>query len=348
MRNWPWIAALAALSYVGGMLASWPLLENVAYALLALLVLGLLTVLAGRQGLEVSYSTDRTRVTAGEEIEETYQIRKSGPLPAVFVEIVEEGHAEGDDTISVSLWGGSSREMSRRVLLASRGRYDLGRASVYVRDPFGLLAMRLRSPRPHTVTVYPRPIEAQESARAATASSSSQHRWRPETADATLGDIREYVAGDSPRRIHWRSTARTGRMMVTEPETQRRRAIWLLVDLGGAGDDCDTAAGIGAFMAEKLWQTGQEVGAVVAGHSLATVPAQRGREQVSRVLEPLATVAASGQTQLERLSRAAARCPNPGSLVLISSTQDPRVYVQRLRRICPNVVFVRAHTEPAS
>lgn len=344
MRNWPWIAALAVVCYLGGMLSSWPLLENVAYALAALLILGFAVVLAARHRLEASYSTDRTRVNAGEEIEETFHFRKGGPFPALWVEIHED-ELDHDEVLSASLWAGSSRDIKRTALMPARGRYELGRASVYVRDPFGLFAVRHARLAPQTVTVYPRPLETPDSVRAASMSASSQHRWRLESADATLGDLREYVEGDPPSRIHWRSTARTGTIMVTEPETQRRRAIWLLVDLGGSPSACEAAAGIGAYLAERLWQTDQEVGALVAGRNLATVPSQRGREHVSRVLEPLATVTSAGQTQVERLARAASRCPNPGSLVLISPTSDPRHYLQRLRRICPNVVFVRAEAQ---
>jgi uncharacterized protein (DUF58 family) len=61
--------------------------------------------------------------------------------------------------------------------------------------------------------------------------------------------IREYRPGDSPRHVHWPSTARTGAVMVRELEEERSRRLAIVVDtLTDVGDEgtpldaCCTAA----------------------------------------------------------------------------------------------------------
>lgn len=50
--------------------------------------------------------------------------------------------------------------------------------------------------------------------------------------------IREYRTGDSPRRVHWRSTAHTGRLMVREDEVQVDTPVRVVADLA---DDIEVA-----------------------------------------------------------------------------------------------------------
>lgn len=130
--------------------------------------------------------------------------------------------------------------------------------------------------------------------------------------------------------------------MVTDPESLRSKATWLLVDIASLLDPEDTAPRIATFLVEKLWQSGHELGVMVAGEQLVIVPARRGREQIARILEPLATVRAGRESQIDRLVRAASRCENPGSFIVVSAASRPESALQRLHRICPAVTFVRA------
>jgi uncharacterized protein (DUF58 family) len=316
-------------------------MQHIGYALIGIELLGLLVTRLGGQGLIVSSRADRMRLSAGDEVEETYVLEKRSRWPAAWVEITPEGAIDREH---VSLPPGGTRIVKHARRLPVRGHYWVAGGTIRVRDPLGLFALTRVSLDPVEVTVYPRPIEVPDAVDAARALVSSQHRWRLGGADATLGDLRDYVPGDAPSRIHWRSTARRGALMVTDPETHRRRAHWLLVDLSGDDDDAERAAGIAAYLAEKLWRSSQAVGAVITGEELVVIPARRGREQAATILDGLANVQTSPDSQLERLLRAATQCENPGSFVLISAavgsgeevyrprTSDP---FRRLRAVCP-------------
>lgn len=115
-----------------------------------------------------------------------------------------------------------------------RGRYLFATITTSTRFPFGLVEARQERPGPHEVLIAPapgrllrdwtrwsdRPGDGSESA--------SQRRGQRE------GDyygLREWRPGDSRRWIHWRSSARQGRLTTLQFEDQRRDELVLLADL---------------------------------------------------------------------------------------------------------------------
>ena len=84
--------------------------------------------------------------------------------------------------------------------------------------------------------------------------------------------IREYRPGDSPRHVHWPSTARTGTVMVRELEEERTRRVALVVDtladVGDIGTPLDACCTVAASIARV---------AIAEGHGIRTVAMRVGR-----------------------------------------------------------------------
>ena len=51
------------------------------------------------------------------------------------------------------------------------------------------------------------------------------------SSDVSFHALRDYVAGDDRRNIHWKTTARTGRLMVRQFEETRRAHLLIVLDL---------------------------------------------------------------------------------------------------------------------
>lgn len=87
-------------------------------------------------------------------------------------------------------------------------------------------------------------------------------RHRDGTAD--LADLRELAIGEDARRIHWRKTATTGKLIAVEREREERRQITLNVDERLSGDElefaCEEAAGQTAMLMEQGYDVGLDVG----------------------------------------------------------------------------------------
>jgi uncharacterized protein (DUF58 family) len=84
--------------------------------------------------------------------------------------------------------------------------------------------------------------------------------------------IREYRPGDSPRHVHWPSTARTGTVMVRELEEERSRRVAIavdsLADVGDEGTPLDACCTAAASIARV---------AFAEGHRMRMIAARQGR-----------------------------------------------------------------------
>ena len=158
---------------------------------------------------------------------------------------------------------GGSREMSYQIRSGTRGKFTIGPLRVRVADTFGLVevsrSFRTTSTLVVTPKIFPLP-------RAAAPSS-----WLGE-GDGGMRTIsaigeddvapRAYQDGDGLRRVHWRSTARYGQLMVRREEHQWRNSASVFLDTrrsahSGSGPSASfefavsAAASIGAHLTEE-------------------------------------------------------------------------------------------------
>ncbi|MGW8553172.1 DUF58 domain-containing protein [Streptomyces tubercidicus] len=151
-----------------------------------------------------------------------------GPRPRFILDRVEAG---------------GRREVSYRVRSDLRGRYPLGPLELRLSDPFGMCELTRSFTASDTLTVVPRiePLPAvRQMGEAAGYGDGRQHS--PALAGEDDVIPRGYRHGDDLRRVHWRSTARHGELMVRREEQPQKARCTVLLDTRetahpGAGPD---------------------------------------------------------------------------------------------------------------
>ncbi|MFD8490354.1 DUF58 domain-containing protein [Streptomyces sp. NA03103] len=138
---------------------------------------------------------------------------------------------------------GGRREVSYRVRSDLRGRYPLGPLQLRLTDPFGLCELTRSFSTYDTLTVIPR-VEALPPVRLSGEAKGYGEGRQRSLALAGDDDVipRGYRYGDDLRRVHWRSTARYGELMVRREEQPQRARCTVLLDtrvvaFEGAGPD---------------------------------------------------------------------------------------------------------------
>ncbi len=138
---------------------------------------------------------------------------------------------------------GGYREVSYRVRSDLRGRYELGPLQLRLTDPFGMCELTRSFSESDTLTVVPRVDRLPGVRMAGETSGYGESRTRA-LALAGEDDVipRGYRHGDDLRRVHWRSTARYGELMVRREEQPHRARCTVLLDTRrlaypGAGPD---------------------------------------------------------------------------------------------------------------
>ncbi|MBW8799843.1 MAG: DUF58 domain-containing protein [Streptomyces sp.] len=131
---------------------------------------------------------------------------------------------------------GGRREVSYRVRSDLRGRYPLGPLQLRLTDPFGMCELTRSFSTFDTLTVIPK-VEPLPPIRLSGEAKGYGDGRQRSLALAGEDDVipRGYRYGDDLRRVHWRSTARYGELMVRrEEQPQRARCTVLLDTRGGA------------------------------------------------------------------------------------------------------------------
>ncbi|HXX40568.1 MAG TPA: DUF58 domain-containing protein [bacterium] len=229
-----------------------------------------------------------------------------------------------------------------RVRCAHRGLYEFGPATLRAGDLFGF------STQHHTVStmdhliVYPRIVPLERLGLDAQGPFGDLVSPRTLWEDpAYVAGVRPYEAGDSPRRIHWKVSARLGRLRVKilEPTTHPRLALFLdMHTLRGhawwAGYDpmlvelsIIVAASVAAWGAEHKLPVGLYVNGPRfrrAGMATIAMPPSEHPQQLQAILEALATAAPVATTPLEDLLTAEMPALPWGTSVLaIAAVPEP-------------------------
>jgi uncharacterized protein (DUF58 family) len=153
-----------------------------------------------------------------------------------------------------------------------RGRYPFGEARALLEDPFGLERAEVPLPGGGALLVYPRLVELDRLFSETGAHSPDGRRLllrRPSGFE--LHSVREYEHGESLRKVHWRSTARRGQLMVKDLEDSPRDEVAVLLD-------ADESAAVGSSFDVQV----RAAGSILQAH------VRRGRRSVLVVNSALA------------------------------------------------------------
>jgi len=176
--------------------------------------------------------------------------------------------------------------------------------SVRVGDPFGLVEVRRSATAVDSVVVVPvvEPLPRFSLGSAWSGSGEASGRSLASTGDDDSA-VREYRRGDDLRRVHWRTTARTGEMMVRREEQPWQSRAALLLDSRsaahrGAGptSSWERAVGLAASVGTHLAGDGYALRAVTDdGSDLAAAEAELAAPQL---LDALSAISAGGGSAL--------------------------------------------------
>ncbi|WP_243076146.1 DUF58 domain-containing protein [Microbacterium sp. SS28] len=217
---WVVIGTAVALWILGAQLGWWEL-TIAAVVLASVLALSLL-FLIGRTSYEVTLDLGRTRVVVGERAVGALTLANSSRraiLPSRVVLPVGAGRG----VFSVRRLGpGDEAEELFAIPTQRRGVLPVGPVSVVRGDPLGLFERVHRRDEPVDLYVHPRTIAfaGQSLGFLRDLEGLSTTDLSPD--DVSFHALREYQPGDDLRHVHWKSTARTGTVMVRQYEETRR------------------------------------------------------------------------------------------------------------------------------
>jgi uncharacterized protein (DUF58 family) len=250
------------LARIGGLLTVLPLITAVV-------------VTRGRHRLGLVRTVNPLRIAAGQSARVELALQNEGRAPTGLLLLEEQvPYALGvRPRFVVDRMGPRwHRTVSYVVRSDLRGRYDLGPMHVRVNDPFGLVEVdrTFRSSTSLVVTPPVLPLPAVPLTGVWTGSGDNRPR---DFAGGSAEDVtvREYRRGDDLRRVHWRSSAHAGELMVRREEQPWQSRATLFLDNRsfahrgtGPASSFEQAVTAAASIAVHLGQRGFQVRLVTA------------------------------------------------------------------------------------
>ncbi|MEU8382444.1 DUF58 domain-containing protein [Streptosporangium sp. NPDC048865] len=209
-------------------------LLRIGVLIISLPLLAAMVVARTRYRLSCARRLDPPRAEVGSEATVTLRLENVTRLPTGLLMI--------EDTVPYALGARPRfvldrveaqgiREIDYRVRSDLRGRFTIGPLSIRISDPFGLVELTRSFTISDTLMVTPQVVALPHVRLAGEWTGGGDSRTRS-VAAAGDDDVapREYRQGDDLRRVHWRSTARHGELMVRREEQQWQSRGALLLD----------------------------------------------------------------------------------------------------------------------
>ena len=258
--------ALVPLSFLVGYQLGWLELVIVGYAGVVILLVALL-YLIGRNRFVVDLGVPHSRVSVGEPASGV--ITTSNPtkrtLLGVTIEVpVGAGLAE---MAMPSLARGAVFSHEFAIPTVKRGVLDVGPVRTVRADPIGLVRRELIWTEAQQLFIHPKTIGVPSTTTGFIRDLEGNPTRQISNSDVSFHALRDYVAGDERRFIHWKSTAKTGSYMVRQFEETRRSHLVIALSLASSDyandDEFELAVSVAGSLGVRAIRDARTVSVVV-------------------------------------------------------------------------------------
>ncbi|MCU0500543.1 MAG: DUF58 domain-containing protein [Anaerolineae bacterium] len=330
---------------------------NVLYFITGVIGVTLIWAWANLRGLTLKRGSRIQRSQVGRYFEESLELVNGSRWPKLWVELDDLSDLPGHQVSRVvnSLGGRASSRWQVRTLCQQRGRYSLGPVVLTSGDPVGIFRFTRSLLDTTSLVVSPAtiPIPGFTPPIGYLPGGEVMHRRTPYIT-ASVSGVRDYAPGDSFNRIHWRSTARTGRMMSKEFELDPLADVWIFLDMHrdahAAAPWTPQTSGplfwtsrkteqrielppstveygvtIAASLAQHFLHMDREVGFLSYPKRRELVQPDRGERQLTRMLEVLAVAQAEGTVPVtQMLAGDGTHLTRQSTLIVITASTDTK------------------------
>lgn len=155
-------------------------------------------------------------------------------LPYITVEMQLEGQFLSKElkSMSLSLAPFQNKEFKYNLPLPYRGRYDIGVKAIKIQDILGFFNFSIKTKEKKSILVKPRVrLLAYKDVPVANISEGFLASGYLEAGNDEMRDIREYVYGDSFRKIHWKLSSKLAKTLVKDTRNELDNDVLVILNL---------------------------------------------------------------------------------------------------------------------
>jgi uncharacterized protein (DUF58 family) len=257
------ILALGVLCWYVGVRFGWVELLVVAAAC-GVLVVACLALTIGRVHVDIHSEVDPRRVTVGDPATGRIVVRNLARTPLLPLLVELPVGVTAARFVMPPMRAGAEHEELFVVPTHRRGVIAVGPARTVRGDPLGVLRRTVEFSQVQELFVHPRTSHLESLGAGLLRDLEGTVTEDHSMSDLAFHALREYQPGDDRRYIHWRSSAKAGRLLVRQFLDTRRSHVTVLVDT-------DPRSYTGGEDILDEW-TGEHTEPLVAAHSAPEIP----------------------------------------------------------------------------
>ena len=262
-----WLVIAAAVLLPVGVAVGWVELIGAGAVALVLLIIAV-PFLFGGHSYAVDLSLTAERVVAGGEVSGGVIVTNTSKRIALPGRIdIPTGNGLADIHVPL-LRAGHSHEDKLTIAAPHRGVITVGPVTSVRTDPLGIIKREVEWVDLHDIFVHP----LTASIPSTNAGFIKDLEGNPSSiivdSDISFHAIREYAYGDAQRHIHWKSTAKTGKLMVRQFEETRRSRLAIVLNLDvteyANDDEFEMAVSVAGSLGARAIRDARDIAVVVS------------------------------------------------------------------------------------
>ncbi|WP_301107984.1 DUF58 domain-containing protein [Sporosarcina sp.] len=317
------------------------------YMLLPFVLYSILLFFYPLSDLKVERKMTTRRLTREGKVTIRLRITRKLPFPLLYTVITDRReHAERERiTQEIVLWGFKRQhEFSYTLTNIQRGEYTLKAVEIETVDFFNWIKKRRVFAIKDSFLVYPKLTELFYQSASSSANEGKKASAYSLTKDAAMpSGVREYAPGDRMSWIHWKSFARTNKLMTKEFDEQKSEQYTVLLD-ANASPDFEEGLEFAASLLVSAKDHHAMLTLLIAGKNPAQFPMIHSAESTQQALIHLAKMqpdetnhselprlkvdqgnillVVTGNLRLEFIQTVLQSYPNPSSIVCFVTTTE--------------------------
>lgn len=340
-------------------------IERTIYFLVILMIFNYLISKNASENFNLHRSTRETRQQVGQYINEKYELENNKNRPVLWATIQDQSHLTEENISKTIAWipAHGKTTFFKQALLRKRGVYNLGPTGVQFGDPFGFFSRHsvfqsiekvVVLPRFEKMSSFPEPVGFY--------SGGTARKTRNTEVSPFAVSVREYTPGDPLKRIHWKSSAKTNKLMVKEFDEDPQSVVWILLDgdknlnyqtvstpsnktltepvwgriksdLPDFENSFELAVSIAASMCDFYLRGNRVMGFCANGQQNITISPEAGTRQLDKVLELLASIQNVSKNSIIEFLLSQGSVINKGSTLVIVSSNTTDEFAKALQQM---------------